>query len=116
MRKLLALAGSILIILAILSFSQLFANPSSTYPTPTPTQPPSSPDTRCKVTGCSGQLCSEEDLITTCEYRAEYTCYKDAECERQADGKCGWKQTDQLLACLKKASVEQPDMKFDAPQ
>ena len=59
----------------------------------------------CAVAGCSGQLCvSAEEaagVVTTCEYRAEYACYKEAACEPQADGKCGWTQTDQFKKCLK---------------
>lgn len=57
----------------------------------------------CRPTGCSGQVCSDEDVITTCEYRAEYACYKNAKCERQADGKCGWSETDELKKCLEEA-------------
>lgn len=116
MRRSLLLAGGILIILVILSFSQLIPNLSSKKTEPSLTKPPSSSDIRCKVTGCSGQICSEENLITTCEYRAEYACYKDAKCDRQADGKCGWKQSSDLLACLKKASVSQPNTRFETPQ
>lgn len=56
----------------------------------------------CVVTGCSGQICSDEEVITTCEYRAEYACYKTARCERQPNGKCGWKETQQLQECLAK--------------
>ncbi len=58
----------------------------------------------CAVAGCSGQLCVSTDeageIITTCEYRAEYACYKEASCEPQADGKCGWTQTSELKKCL----------------
>ncbi len=58
----------------------------------------------CAIAGCSGQLCVSADeaanVVTTCEYRAEYTCYKEASCEPQADGKCGWSQTPQLSQCL----------------
>lgn len=58
----------------------------------------------CAVAGCSGQLCvsAEEagEIITTCEYRAEYACYQEASCEPQADGKCGWTQTPELQRCL----------------
>lgn len=59
----------------------------------------------CAVAGCSGQLCvSAEEaggIVTTCEFRAEYACYKEASCEPQADGKCGWSETVELKACLK---------------
>ena len=58
----------------------------------------------CAVAGCSGQLCVSADeagdIVTTCEYRAEYACYKEASCEPQADGKCGWTPTEGLRRCL----------------
>jgi hypothetical protein len=55
----------------------------------------------CFVGGCSAQLCSDrEGLISTCEWREEYACYAGATCEAQADGECGWTQTDELLTCL----------------
>jgi hypothetical protein len=54
----------------------------------------------CMKTGCSGQVCSDEEVITTCEYRSEYECYKKARCERQANGECGFTQTPELKSCL----------------
>jgi hypothetical protein len=54
----------------------------------------------CKRTGCSGQVCSDTDVMTTCEYRAEYACYADATCARDAAGTCGWVQTTELTNCL----------------
>lgn len=58
----------------------------------------------CVVAGCSGQLCVSAaealDTVTTCEYRAEYACYREASCEPQADGTCGWTQTPELQRCL----------------
>jgi hypothetical protein len=60
----------------------------------------------CAVSGCSGQLCiSEEEAaagggVSTCEFRSEYACYKEASCEPQADGKCGWTQSAALTQCL----------------
>jgi hypothetical protein len=54
----------------------------------------------CRVTGCSGQLCADHGIATTCEWRGEYTCYRDARCERQADGSCNWTMTDELERCL----------------
>lgn len=56
--------------------------------------------TACKTTGCSGQICSDKDMFTTCEFRPEYACYRAAQCARQADGNCGWTQTAELTACL----------------
>ena len=54
----------------------------------------------CKRTGCSGQICADQDMISTCEYRPEYACYQSATCERQPDGKCGWTPTAELTSCL----------------
>ncbi len=54
----------------------------------------------CKPTGCSGQICSDKDEVSTCEFKEEYACYQSAKCERQTDGKCGWTQTNELKACV----------------
>jgi len=59
----------------------------------------------CRATGCSGQICAEEEIMTTCEFLPEYTCYKTARCERQSDGQCDWKQTPELNSCLESTSV-----------
>src|SRR6185503_1454534 len=56
----------------------------------------------CFKTGCSGQVCADEEVITTCEFRAEYECYKTAKCERQANGKCGFTETPELRRCLRR--------------
>ena len=56
----------------------------------------------CFKTGCSGQVCSDEEVITTCEWRAEYECYKAARCERQSNGKCGFTETPELRRCLRR--------------
>jgi hypothetical protein len=54
----------------------------------------------CRPTGCSNQICSDEDVMTTCEYRAEYSCYRTAVCERQTGGECGWTMTQELKSCI----------------
>jgi len=54
----------------------------------------------CIKTGCSSQVCSDHDVITTCEFRPEYACYQKAVCERQRDGNCGFTKTRELTACL----------------
>ena len=54
----------------------------------------------CVVTGCSRQVCADEEVMTTCEWRDAYACYRTARCERQPDGKCGWTQTEELKRCL----------------
>ncbi len=56
----------------------------------------------CLKTGCSGIICAEpgNDMMSTCEFKPEYACYRTAACERQTDGKCGWTQTESLKGCL----------------
>ncbi|MFC1720920.1 hypothetical protein ACFLY0_01005 [Patescibacteria group bacterium] len=60
----------------------------------------------CLPAGCSSQLCVEADIadtiVTTCEFKEEYMCYKEAKCERQETGQCGWTMTDELGSCLDK--------------
>ena len=57
----------------------------------------------CMKTGCSSQVCADEEVITTCEFKPEYECLQKATCERQKNGRCGFTQTPELLACLKRA-------------
>jgi hypothetical protein len=58
------------------------------------------PSAACVVTGCSSHICAESSVISTCEWKTEYGCYRDATCETQSTGKCGWTQTTELLACI----------------
>ena len=60
----------------------------------------------CKITGCSGQVCADKEMITTCEFRAEYACYKNVVCTRQKNGACGWTENEELRACLKEKGTE----------
>ncbi len=64
--------------------------------------PPPRPDggLPCFTGGCSGQLCADQPLGSTCEWRAEYGCYRTATCERQGSGQCAWTPTAALVACL----------------
>ncbi len=56
----------------------------------------------CVRAGCAGQLCVREgeELMTTCEERPEYACYRDARCEPQRDGSCDFTRTPELERCL----------------
>ncbi len=54
----------------------------------------------CLISGCSAQVCSDKEVVTTCEYKAAYACYKNARCERQSNGQCGWTETAALKQCL----------------
>ena len=68
-----------------------------------PKEPDPEPAAGCVTGGCSGTVCQDADAeptMTTCEWRDEYACYRDATCERQADGACGWTQSETLTACL----------------
>lgn len=72
------------------------------------------PAGQCVRAGCSQQLCVEageaSDIVTTCEYRAEYACYNTARCERQVSGACGWTQTAELQQCLGNPPALQGDV------
>jgi len=59
----------------------------------------------CIKSGCSGQLCTESAMMSTCDWRSQYGCYRNAKCEVQADGKCGWTMTDALKACLDQSTA-----------
>lgn len=54
----------------------------------------------CFASGCSSEVCSDQQVFTACVFRPEYECYRAASCEQQADGNCGWSQTPELNACL----------------
>jgi hypothetical protein len=59
---------------------------------------------RCIKTGCSQQICADEEVVTTCEYRSEYECYRTARCERQSNGECGFTKTPELTRCLNRTT------------
>jgi hypothetical protein len=59
----------------------------------------------CIITGCSGQVCADHDVVTTCEYVTEYACYEQAVCERQGDNQCGWTLTAAVGRCLQEFKV-----------
>ena len=57
----------------------------------------------CVIGGCGGQLCAPagKPSFSTCEWTPAYGCYQAVgECAMQADGKCGWTETQELKACL----------------
>jgi hypothetical protein len=61
---------------------------------------PSPVGNACRATGCSGTVCADHTITTTCAYQASFACYQTATCARQANGQCGWTPTSQLTACL----------------
>ena len=70
--------------------------------TTTSQSPKPSPQKPCFKTGCSSQVCADEEVITTCEFRPEYECYQKAKCERQSNGQCGFTDTPELRRCLRR--------------
>lgn len=66
----------------------------------------------CMITGCSGHVCADGDVITTCEYKPEYACYEQAVCERQANNQCGWTLTAAVGRCLLELSTDVPQGKM----
>ena len=57
----------------------------------------------CQVTGCSGHVCADAPVVTTCEWLPEYECYRAARCGRFGPGgACGWEPTDELAECLER--------------
>jgi eight-cysteine-cluster-containing protein len=56
----------------------------------------------CFVGGCSSQLCGEkeDEMVSTCEWKDEYACYRQTKCERQKNGQCGWTETQEFKSCL----------------
>ncbi len=60
----------------------------------------------CYRGGCSSQICSDQpNMMSTCEFKEEYACYRNALCERQLDNRCGWTQTPDLRTCLSTQSI-----------
>lgn len=60
-------------------------------------------DDDCAVAGCSGQICANAEeasgIITTCEYRDEYSCLKYTTCGC-IGGSCAWVDTEEYASCL----------------
>lgn len=84
--------------------AQYGANPACalapTGPDGRPWCPPRTSD-GCHIGGCSGQICSDTpNAVSTCEYQSHYACFRDAQCERQDDGQCGWTRDDAFNLCM----------------
>ena len=96
------------LIVGALAIMYFYGGTSPANPTPNPTPAPGTPthpigSGGCVVGGCSSQLCtdaSEGPAVSDCLYKPEYACYKNATCERQSNGQCGWTPTPSLVACI----------------
>ena len=60
-------------------------------------------DSDCALAGCSSQLCvsaeKTSEIMTTCEYREEYSCLKLTNCGC-TDNKCMWGENEAYLNCM----------------
>lgn len=54
---------------------------------------------QCIKTGCVGQICSDKPVITPCNWKCEYECYKDASCVN-IDNKCQFIKTPKFNDCI----------------
>lgn len=65
-------------------------------------------DEPCVPAGCSGQYCLSVDeasgFASTCEWLEVYACFREATCELQADGACGWTETPEFASCIAAAA------------
>ncbi len=66
---------------------------------------------KCIVTGCSSQVCSDKVVDTTCEFRPEFACFREATCELQDNGRCGWTETDELKLCMEEKGIDVNEVK-----
>lgn len=58
------------------------------------------PNAKCFATGCSNQICATKEMYSACDWKPEYSCYQAyGVCER-AQGKCGFRETPELTACI----------------
>ncbi len=72
-----------------------------------------SSDKDCITGGCSGIICQPRDaepVFTTCEYKEEYSCYKDIKCGC-VEGKCQWKKNREFELCIQ----EKRGLKTEGP-
>ena len=62
----------------------------------------------CYRGGCSGEICSHlPDQVSPCIYKPEYECYKEAMCEPQCNGTCGFTVTPKLVLCLIRSQIHE---------
>ena len=58
-------------------------------------------DNHCAKGGCSGEVCqakSEPPVVSVCEYREEFECFKLTSC-RCIGGMCRWENNSAYLEC-----------------
>lgn len=90
-----------------------------TKPSPDPSPDECTSDSDCGIGGCSGQVCTAASeaagLITTCEYREEYGCYKLTSCGC-VNGRCAWRESAEFKGCVDAARSQQQLLQQEQPQ
>lgn len=73
-------------------------------------QPSSGPMqlSQCRRTGCSGEVCADRDVITSCLSLPEHACYQYSRCERLSNGSCGWVETGEYKQCRTQKTQNTP--------
>jgi len=74
--------------------------PAILVPNPTPRISPQTTLTNPCVNYGHGAACGQKGRPI--DYLEPRSCYKNARCELQLNGKCGWTQTPELKACIEK--------------
>ena len=54
---------------------------------------------KCKASGCSGEICSTEEVVSTCEFLPGMECIDLAGCG-MVDGECGWTLNEEAANCF----------------
>lgn len=57
----------------------------------------------CFKTGCSGQLCSDIPITTTCDAKCTDYCFRNAQCKR-INGACSFAINSDLQSCIDKCN------------
>ena len=75
-------------------------------PNPDPACSDGEPELDCFRSGCGGEICSDQSIVTTCEFKPETVCLEGAECTFQTDSQsCGFTQTPELVECLEEITA-----------
>jgi eight-cysteine-cluster-containing protein len=58
----------------------------------------------CVVSGCSSEVCADEEMISTCIWKPWYDCLVLTTCGNNGEaGACGWEQNADYTACVDEA-------------
>ncbi len=66
-------------------------------------QPVAADDASCMRMPCLGKCISKEEArgkVFPMHCLQQHVCYEGVECTRLEDGRCGWKETPALAACI----------------